>query len=209
MSKPNATAAPIPVGILVRPLAQSAKVEDAAPKRAPTLVPPARSNPWLWVVTGGSVVYAALILAIGISVNRSEAPIVTELATPVTVIEVAAAPTPIAPQPKPDSEPEPRPIPPPVLLPKPSFTLLLEETPQPLPPEIDIVPEPVKPVVPPTKPKPVWNEADPNVYASCQQIGTNVLFVKNPVEAFKMAKEEKKLVFMVHLSGNLEDKEFT
>jgi hypothetical protein len=209
MSKPNATAAPIPVGILVLPTAKRAPVEDAEPKRAPTLAPPARSSPWLWFVTAGSVIYAVLILVIGLSIHRSESTAVSEVSTPVAVIEVAAAPTPIAPQPKPEPEPEPTPSPPRVLLLKPSFTLLIDETPQPLPLEIDIVSDPVKPIVPPAKPKPVWNQADPTVYASCEQIGTNILFVKNPVEAFKMAKEEKKLVFMVHLSGNLEDKEFT
>jgi hypothetical protein len=47
------------------------------------------------------------------------------------------------------------------------------------------------------------------VFANCEQIGTKVLFVRNPPEAFKRAKAEKKMVFVVHLSGNLEDKEFT
>ena len=205
MSKPNATAAPIPVGILVLP---RAKVAPPAPKRAPSLVPPLRGNPWLWIVSAGSVIYAALILALGLFISRPEPLPVGELAMPVATIEVAAAPTPIAPLPAAAEEPEPTPMEPPVLLPKPMFTLLLETSPL-LPTEDIVVPDPVKPIVPPAKPKPAWKEADLNVYASCEQIGTNVLFVKNPVEAFKKAKDEKKLVFMVHLSGNLEDKEFT
>jgi hypothetical protein len=51
--------------------------------------------------------------------------------------------------------------------------------------------------------------ADNRLFADCQQIGTNVKFMRDPPEAFKRAKAEKKMVFMVHLSGNLEDKEFT
>jgi hypothetical protein len=207
MSKPNATAAPIPVGILVRPPAQRAKAEQ--PMRTPTLVPPSRPNPWLWIVTAGSVIYSALVLAIGLSLHRPETQAVSETATPIAVIEVAAAPPPIL-QPETETELElkPRPVEPPVLLRKPEF-VLLDETPPPITLEDIVVPEPVKPKVPPAKPKPAWKEADPNVYASCEQIGTNILFVKNPVDAFKKAKDEKKLVFMVHLSGNLEDKEFT
>src|SRR6266849_4948291 len=92
MSKPNAIAAPIPVGILVRPSAKLAVVEDAAPKRAPSLLPPARPNPWLWFVTGGSVIYSALILAIGLSIHQPEPPAVSELATPIAPVEVAAIP---------------------------------------------------------------------------------------------------------------------
>jgi hypothetical protein len=46
-------------------------------------------------------------------------------------------------------------------------------------------------------------------FVECARIGTDVRFMKEPAEAFKRAREEKKMVFMVHLSGNLEDKEFT
>jgi len=33
--------------------------------------------------------------------------------------------------------------------------------------------------------------------------------MKDPPEAFQAGQAERKMVFMVHLSGNLEDKEFT
>src|SRR5262249_24753446 len=56
---------------------------------------------------------------------------------------------------------------------------------------------------------PLRKDIDLNIFASCEQIGTNILFMKDPTEAFRKAREVKKLVFMVHLSGNLEDKEFT
>jgi hypothetical protein len=33
--------------------------------------------------------------------------------------------------------------------------------------------------------------------------------MKEPTEAFARARAERKLVFVMHLSGNLEDKDFT
>lgn len=45
--------------------------------------------------------------------------------------------------------------------------------------------------------------------ADCQQLGTRVQFIQNPAEAFRLAGEQKKMVFMIHLSGNFEDRGFT
>jgi hypothetical protein len=53
------------------------------------------------------------------------------------------------------------------------------------------------------------DDLDLNVFADCKQIRTDVRFMKNPLEANKRAREEKKLVFVVHLAGNLEDPDFT
>jgi hypothetical protein len=50
---------------------------------------------------------------------------------------------------------------------------------------------------------------DRKLYADCGQIGSNILFMRDPPDAFQLARAEKKLVFVIHLSGNLEDKEFT
>ena len=61
----------------------------------------------------------------------------------------------------------------------------------------------------PADSKPARKKVDLAVFADCNQIGTDVLFVKDPPDAFRRAKTQKKMVFMVHLSGNLEDKEFT
>ena len=49
----------------------------------------------------------------------------------------------------------------------------------------------------------------PDELVECARIGTDVQFMKDPVAAFKRAREERKMVFMMHLSGNLEDKDFT
>ena len=84
----------------------------------------------------------------------------------------------------------------------------------------DLAARPVKPAAqdrPPEKPKKAddGNEelavlpAGKGEIVECARIGTEVRFMKAPVEAFKRAKEEGKMVFMVHLSGNLEDKDFT
>lgn len=48
-----------------------------------------------------------------------------------------------------------------------------------------------------------------NEFVDCAAIGTDVKFMKEPTEAFARARTERKLVFVMHLSGNLEDKEFT
>ena len=48
-----------------------------------------------------------------------------------------------------------------------------------------------------------------NEFVECARIGTQVRFMKEPADAFQRARNEKKMVFMVHLSGNLEDQEFT
>jgi hypothetical protein len=45
--------------------------------------------------------------------------------------------------------------------------------------------------------------------ANPEQIGTGIHFVKSPPEAFKKARAENKLVYVMHLSGNFEDKGFT
>ena len=40
-------------------------------------------------------------------------------------------------------------------------------------------------------------------------LGTPIRFVADPPEAFKLAKQQNKLVLMLHLSGNFEDKCFS
>jgi hypothetical protein len=50
---------------------------------------------------------------------------------------------------------------------------------------------------------------DASVCQSSEQFGTAIHFITSPVEAFKKAHDENKLVFMMHLSGNFEDKGFT
>jgi hypothetical protein len=91
----------------------------------------------------------------------------------------------------------------PTIVDTPSMPAVTDELPpsSPEPPlaAVDVV----KPVPPPeiTLPR--------EIAAPVCDLGTPITFVKNPVQAFKAAKQENKLVFIVHLSGNFEDKEFT
>jgi hypothetical protein len=45
--------------------------------------------------------------------------------------------------------------------------------------------------------------------AVAPKAGPQLTFVKNPPDAFRQARLEGKLVFMIHLSGNFEDRGFT
>jgi hypothetical protein len=66
---------------------------------------------------------------------------------------------------------------------------LVEETPPPLPPPSEKEPEPAA-------------EAG-------QTYGTNVLFLNNPAAAAEEARHDRKLLFVMHISGNFEDSCFT
>jgi hypothetical protein len=42
-----------------------------------------------------------------------------------------------------------------------------------------------------------------------ESFGTNVQFVRNPQEAYRLAKAERKLTLVLHVAGNFEDSRFT
>jgi hypothetical protein len=93
---------------------------------------------------------------------------------------------------------------------------LPEPSPEPAEPVLPPPEEPAQAVVvaaaaPERKPEPALEiPAAPAKPAVCPaNIGTQITFVKDPPDAFRRAQEEKKLVFIIHLSGNFEDKEFT
>jgi hypothetical protein len=44
---------------------------------------------------------------------------------------------------------------------------------------------------------------------TCESFGTRVEFVRNPTDAARLAREENKLMFVLHISGNFEDDKFT
>lgn len=50
-------------------------------------------------------------------------------------------------------------------------------------------------------------ESHPEQIATCH--GTSVEFVDSPIEAAKLAAKQKKLVFVLHVSGHFEDPNFT
>lgn len=99
---------------------------------------------------------------------------------------------------------------------EPEITPLPSETPVEAPPVPvalkDLPLEPTVADIPPRDERPILKEPAPKApeaAAACEKFGTSIVFVKHPPDAFKQAKEEKKLVFFIHLSGNFEDKEFT
>jgi hypothetical protein len=94
----------------------------------------------------------------------------------------------------------------PVILLKPNRQPPMNELP---PMAIEIKPEPPAAPTPVTPPKRKRPALDTTIFASCDQIGTDIHFMREPLDAFQRAREEKKLVYVMHLSGNLEDKDFT
>jgi hypothetical protein len=224
MSNPYALLVqPIPTGILVSASSKICSAKKPTSKRKATPRAPASQIPWLWIVTFGSVAWSALILTIGLCTGQSER---TQPAEPRPAFEPLAVAVPSA---KPAAEMlvddlavESDPLPiggGPKLLIR-GVGVARHDT---VPPAIQFEPVLVDetPLLSQSglpnmrnaqkaQPRPpLRKDIDLNVFASCEQIGTNILFMKDPTEAFRKAREQKKLVFMVHLSGNLEDKEFT
>jgi hypothetical protein len=231
MSKPVATPKKqIPIGILVSVSGTVCKPERPTLKRKTVPRTRARQVPWQWILTGGSVAWALVILVIGLCAGTQKR---TQQIEPQPVTQRIAMATSVpAPAPKPVVQEKPlaeltvaEPV---VQPPAKPIEVTLKRLRAEVPvvendytmPAISISPEIVENTVTeeikPQKPKieliPSQLERkvlDVSPFANCEQIGTNILFVKDPPEAFKRAKAEKKLVFMVHLSGNLEDKGFT
>jgi hypothetical protein len=88
--------------------------------------------------------------------------------------------------------------------------------PEPVPEPLTVViPIPVTP--PPPKPvanRPFWAKDLPTDFAQgppepCQTFGTAVKFTRTATEAMVRAGREEKLLFVLHLAGNLEDDGFT
>jgi hypothetical protein len=48
-----------------------------------------------------------------------------------------------------------------------------------------------------------------NLHPDGETFGTAVVFARNPVEAARRAKQQDKLTFLLHVSGNFEDSRFT
>jgi hypothetical protein len=175
---------------------------------------PARRSPWLWVVSGGSMAWALVVMTIALRAGGKESAAPPQ--TPEPPVQLAAAsPAPIPAPPLADVQyddgrDESIPLPLEPLLPRRPLPLAPEEA-----PPLKIIPmeqpKPELPAKPPViaEPKRPKRDIDLTVFANCASIGTDILFVKDPPEAFRRAKQEKKLVYMMHLSGNLEDKDFT
>ncbi|MFO0965970.1 MAG: hypothetical protein U0793_10355 [Gemmataceae bacterium] len=64
----------------------------------------------------------------------------------------------------------------------------------------DLFKDPLPRLAPPPKVAPV---------VDCTKLGTRIVFFKDPPDAFKKARDDHRLVFFIHLSGNFEDAGFT
>jgi hypothetical protein len=157
----------------------------------------------LWIAAGGSSIWVVIVVVIALlTLGQEQAadqarpgpkPLAVDggmAEAPVKAPAVEDLPEFIVPDRHVDPQPLPRPK-----LPR-AERIIKDEGPPPL----DVLPQDVKPA---------RKIVDLRIYQDCQQIGCDVLFMKDTVEAFKRAREEKKMVFMVHLSGNLEDPDFT
>jgi hypothetical protein len=251
MSNPNAVPMrAIPTGILVSPRPKVCPSERPAPRRKIAPRGRARQVPWLWVVTGASVAWAAVVLTIGLCAEFREparpsetqasvesvamsAPATTKLAIHEPAVERKGFDTEVVSEPTPTEgtlqlpvskeqaaavarlEESQR-----VQAPKLPFRevqlVRKDDMPPALPVDLEIqktiVREKATPPAPQREKAPAWpafNDLNPSVFASCTQVGTGVNLMKDPTEAFKKARAENKLVFMINLSGNLEDQEFT
>jgi len=213
----------IPVGILVKNAKQPERTERPTPRRKSE--DGEKQIPWLWIAGGGSAAWIVIVLVIAFLTRGQERTAEEERPAIVRAVdgpmaEAAPAANVVrivnAVDDGPDNNvAQPAQVRAPLLNPK---QVRGQEAPPPIdiPPEdfkgenAQFVPHPAPGAEPKVQKKALpRKEIDLNVFANCEQIGTDVLFVKDPPKAFVRAKEEKKLVFMVHLSGNLEDPGFT
>jgi hypothetical protein len=209
MSDQSSSGKPIPHGILVASKAAK-KSERAAPHRPRDTA--ARQIPWMWIAAGGSIAWVVVVLVIALLTLGQERaaeqarpgprPLAVDGGMAEAPVKVPVQVVDNLPEIIPDRDPQPPPAP---KLARPE-RIVKDEA----PPPFDILPEGVKPAPAPIIPgKPARKVVDLRIFHDCQQIGCDVLFVRDTLEAFKRAREEKKMVFMVHLSGNLEDPDFT
>jgi hypothetical protein len=208
------------MGILVNPAKKASKAERGSPRW--NREDGERQIPWLWIAVGGSAGWVVIILVIAL-VTRGQERIVEQELAPMPLPRAVDGPL---------ADAAPRVVQQPVAVDvgvnadvRPAGALKPKLQPKQIkqddgPPPIDIAPveiiqEAPAPVKAAAAPAPVLpgaarnKDIDLNLFANCQQIGTDVLFVKDPPKAFLKAKDEKRMVCMVHLSGNLEDPGFT
>jgi hypothetical protein len=206
---------PIPMGILVKKAKHAEQSERPTPRRKSENGE--RQIPWLWIAAGGSAGWVVIVLTVALLTRNQE-----KMAEPDQPLLVRAIDNPIAKVPAPNIA---KPVaidegdhvvaPVAAVGPKLNPKQIRQDD---APPAIDIPPQEFKPqpvaapapAAPgPVLPRPARREVDQNVFADCNAIGTDILFVKDMQKTFLRAKDERKLVFVVHLSGNLEDPGFT
>ena len=188
----------IPVGILVS-ISESSPPSRRRRIRKPPLPAPLcrrvvqRNLLIVFGAVGTFALLACAFLAAAAPPAAKAPPVrVAAVAATAALVPDAAIPVPADPEPvRIEPKPEPpldlqQPLDPPTLEPT------VANVPAPAP-----LPEPPSTVVPAKAP------------VAAVKLGTQINFVADPPEAFKRAREQNKLVLMIHLSGNFEEKEFT
>ena len=184
------------LGILVSVSESSPKKRTRAAKAPPGEAPVLRRIPWCGVLVVASAAWTFSLVLVALLWGRSES---RAAQGPLQFIQAAPV---VAPAALPGGD---------VFMPA---VLEVEEDVPPLPPG----PAPLDGKLVQLRPR---GEALPEVAVEPEEpagprpavcaanLGTRIEFIKDPPEAFKLARREKKLVFMIHLSGNFEEKEFT
>jgi hypothetical protein len=90
----------------------------------------------------------------------------------------------------------------------PSATALVPDAPTGSAPETPVE-SPAVPAAPTTVAETPPAPPPPAAPRACETFGTSVEFVASPAEAYRWAKQNDKLVFLLHVSGNFEESGFT
>lgn len=221
MSKPTrVTVNQIPMGILVSVSSKTCKLKKPTPKQKKLSPTRMRRVPWMWILMFAYLGLVASIVGISLlpAKQHAVAPLIAETsleppAAPFVQEKTMAIPIAVEAEFGPERAPVRKILGSP-LRDVPVVRSYSAATALPLDPVM------IESIFTPDKEPRVPNAAkrsvpalrqvlDSHIHVSCTQIGTNVLFMKDPPEAFQRAKSEKKLVFVLHLSGNFEDKGFT
>jgi hypothetical protein len=150
-------------------------------------IPPRKSTRLVafWSVAAGGLFTLALVLGLAMSVFSSPPP--AEQGSPAVLDEALPAAQPVL------TEPVAAAVPVPAAKPA-------EDNPRPPTPgePPDSLPEPSAPPL-----------GDSAPVCETQNYETSVAFLGSPAQAGKQAEREGKLVFLLHISGNFEDRQFT
>jgi hypothetical protein len=200
---------PIPVGKLVTKTGKLSKAGD----KPPSVPLVSAKMPWLAVLLiGGSTLWlgALLLLSVyGVVAESNEKKRAIEIVAERKLLPAVPAPRDIAPDaPAIDELPDLNFVPPQAPLELFDKNLEKAEAPNEAGPLAEFAPkvDVAKFFPPDLAPAPKARDA---AVVPCDKLGTRIVFQKNPVDAFKLAKKENKLVYMMHLSGNFEDTAFT
>ncbi len=167
--------------------------------------PPSRRNS----LVNGSAIVAAVAVSFALLVSVIAWIVTHPHKTPSQAAAPAATIAALTPSSEAEAQP-PEPVPPievtPAVHPADRQDVLLSRLPL-----IEEAPPPLVPLGPKKAPvqKPIPAAQAPAAPPTGETYGTQVLFLNNPEAAAQLARRDKKLLFVMHISGNFEDSCFT